>query len=69
MNVPVRAQIHTIGGFSAHADHAELMAWHGRTNAELTVLVHGEDEAMKAVASQIERGRVVMPKMNETVEL
>jgi metallo-beta-lactamase family protein len=67
--VPVRAQVHTIGGFSAHADHPELMIWHGRTRAELTILVHGEDEAMRAVASQIVRGRVVMPKLNETVEL
>jgi metallo-beta-lactamase family protein len=67
--VPVRAKVHTIGGFSAHADHAELLTWHGRTHAELTILVHGEDEAMRAVAAQIDGGRVVMPKLNETIEL
>ena len=27
--VPVRAQIHTINGFSGHGDHGTLMKWHG----------------------------------------
>jgi len=26
--IPVHARIHTINGFSAHADHDELLAWH-----------------------------------------
>ena len=43
----VRAQIHTIGGFSAHADQAELLKWHQHTgNPETTFLVHGEKESM-----------------------
>ena len=43
--VPVRARIYTINGFSAHADHAELLAWHKQTGAKRTVLVHGEEKA------------------------
>lgn len=26
--IPVQAKIYTIGGFSAHVDQAELLAWH-----------------------------------------
>ena len=40
--IAVRAEIHTINGFSAHADQAELLAWHAQTHAERTILVHGE---------------------------
>lgn len=29
--IRVGASVHTIGGFSAHADQAELLAWHGST--------------------------------------
>ncbi|MDX5351486.1 MAG: MBL fold metallo-hydrolase, partial [Paracoccaceae bacterium] len=47
--IPVRAQVHTINGFSAHAGHKELIAWHKRTgNPEITFLVHGEPGSMKA---------------------
>jgi metallo-beta-lactamase family protein len=67
--IPVRAQVHTIGGFSAHADQAELLAWHGRTNADTTILVHGEDQAMKAFAAKIGSAHVLMPGLNQTVEL
>jgi metallo-beta-lactamase family protein len=45
--VPVRASTHTIGGFSAHADQAELLDWHGQTNASRTFLVHGDEEVMR----------------------
>jgi metallo-beta-lactamase family protein len=67
--IPVRARVYTIGGFSAHADQAELMSWHALTEAGLTILVHGETEAMEAIASRIGRARVLMPGLHETVEL
>ena len=41
-NIPVRALIQTINGFSAHADQAELLAWQELTSAKRTFLVHGE---------------------------
>ena len=32
-DIPVKAHIHTIGGFSAHADQRELVAWHAHAKA------------------------------------
>ena len=51
--LPVRAEIHTIGGFSAHADQAALLKWHGYTGAARTFLTHGEEDAMQAFASRL----------------
>jgi metallo-beta-lactamase family protein len=60
--IPVRAAVHTINGFSAHADQAELLAWHARAGgAERTVLVHGESQAMNAFAALLPGVPVSMP--------
>jgi metallo-beta-lactamase family protein len=67
--IPVRARIHTIGGFSAHADQAELLAWYGKTHASLAILVHGEEQAMRGFAAQIAGAKVLMPERNQTIEL
>jgi metallo-beta-lactamase family protein len=41
--VPVRARVHTLGGFSAHGDQADLLRWHaGLGGRPQTWLVHGE---------------------------
>ncbi len=43
----VKAQIHTLGGFSAHADQRALVAWAGAVGDRARVmLVHGEKDAM-----------------------
>ena len=49
-DIPVRARIYTINGFSAHADEAELLAWQKQTSAKRTLLVHGEEDIMKQFA-------------------
>lgn len=68
--VPVRAQVHTINGFSAHADQAELLRWHARVGAaEHTVLVHGEAAAMNAFAALLPGARVSMPGPGERLTL
>jgi metallo-beta-lactamase family protein len=69
-DIPVRAQIHTIGGFSAHADQAELLAWHRQTgNPEVTFLVHGDSDAMETFGGLLEGTRVEMPSLHQSYEL
>jgi metallo-beta-lactamase family protein len=69
-DIPVRAGIHTIGGFSAHADQAELLNWHAHTgNPKTTFLVHGEEESMHAFAGKLGNTRVEMPALHQSCEL
>ncbi|HHI77550.1 MAG TPA: MBL fold metallo-hydrolase [Gammaproteobacteria bacterium] len=68
--IPVRAAVHTIGGFSAHADTEELQRWHRQTGApRLTFLVHGEPEAMHALARRLRDTEVRMPGPGETFDI
>ncbi len=68
--VPVRAQVHTINGFSAHADQGELLRWHARAGgAERTVLVHGEQGAMNTFAALLPGVPVSMPGPGERLTL
>ena len=67
--IPVRARIHTINGFSAHADQAELLAWHERAAPATTFLVHGDPEAMSAFAALLKDTRVEMPELHQEFEL
>jgi metallo-beta-lactamase family protein len=55
--VPVRARIHTIGGLSAHADQAALIAWlRGfQKPPRETFVVHGEASAALEFGSRIEQ--------------
>jgi metallo-beta-lactamase family protein len=64
-DIPVRARIHTINGFSAHADQAELLKWHQHTGAGRTFLTHGEEAAMQKFASRLSNTRVEMPTLNQ----
>jgi len=68
--VPVHAGIHTISGFSAHADQAELLAWHQQTgHPKTTFLVHGEDRGMQAFANKLEHTKVEMPELHQVFTL
>lgn len=48
----VRAEIHTIGGLSAHADQPALLSWLGQFDVppRQTFIVHGEHDAASALA-------------------
>jgi metallo-beta-lactamase family protein len=64
-DVPVRARVHTINGFSAHADQAELLKWHRQTLAGRTFLVHGDIEVMRRLAAQLQATDVQIPRLHE----
>jgi metallo-beta-lactamase family protein len=53
--VPVRAEIVTLGGFSAHADQSALIGWLKgfRSRPRQTFLVHGEPPAAAALKSRL----------------
>jgi metallo-beta-lactamase family protein len=68
--LPVRAHIHTINGFSAHADQAELLHWHALAGGkERTILVHGEVAAMETFATKLGDIPVSMPGPGEELTL
>jgi metallo-beta-lactamase family protein len=74
--VPVRARIRSMGNYSAHADHSELMAWiTARLPAHGAIfLTHGEDEERTALrnallASGVAGDQVIMPLLDDAVEL
>jgi len=68
-DIAVRAQIHTINGFSAHADRDHLLAWQRAISPDLTVLVHGESAAMESFAKTLSPSRVKMPHHGQTITL
>lgn len=51
---PVRAQVHTIGGLSAHADQAGLVEWYrGFKGRPPVYLVHGENRSQVPLVERI----------------
>jgi metallo-beta-lactamase family protein len=68
--IPVQARIYTINGFSAHADQAELLAWHNRiSGVERTFLVHGDEQVMEQFASLLKNTQVELPALHQAFEL
>jgi metallo-beta-lactamase family protein len=69
-HIPIRARIHTINGFSAHAGKKELQRWHQKNRKpDITFLVHGEEKAREAFATQIESERIEQPTQNQSFEI
>ena len=71
--IQVNADIHTVGGLSAHADQSGLLDWYGNfTSRPPVYLVHGEEKPRLALGDElqkrygIEAGR---PVLGEVVEL
>ena len=69
-----RAEVETIGGYSAHADRDELRAWVRRMGGPVkqAFVVHGEPDAAEAMRQLlVEEGipRVTVPKQGESFVL
>lgn len=69
--IAVRAQIVTISGFSAHADHDDLLAFIAPSKADKLLLVHGESEVMDGFATELRAGgfEAETPYLNKPLQL
>jgi metallo-beta-lactamase family protein len=72
--VQVRAKMHTIGGLSAHADQAGLLAYMRgiKTAPKTTYIVHGEKSISEAFGGVIEKEfgwKTHVPHIGETVSI
>ncbi|MBW2109493.1 MAG: MBL fold metallo-hydrolase [Deltaproteobacteria bacterium] len=72
--VAVNAKVHTIGGFSAHADRDGLLKWldHFDPKPAAVVIIHGEARSASAFAGHV-RDRLgldsIVPAMGELIDL
>ena len=72
--VMVKAKMHTLNGFSAHAGQKDLLGWFSAIakSKPRVVLTHGEDRQRNELARKIQRQfglRSTLPKMGDVVEV
>jgi metallo-beta-lactamase family protein len=72
--IAVKAQIHTLGGFSAHAGQTDLLGWFSviAPCQPRVVLTHGEDGPRGKLAELIQERfklRATLPVLGEVIEL
>ena len=72
--VPVRASVHTMGGFSAHADQNGLLDWFSRIAPAKprAIITHGEDRARTALSDLIRSRYGVTtecPALDDVIEI
>lgn len=72
--IAVRAQVHTLGGFSAHAGQSDLLNWFSALAPAKprVILTHGEDGPRQALAKLIRERhglKAAMPAMSEEITL
>jgi len=70
--IAVKAKVHTLGGFSAHAGQKDLLKWFDTIapSKPRVVLTHGEDgprEALSKLIWQKHRFKATRPQMQETI--
>lgn len=69
----VQAQVHTVGGLSAHADQADLLRWLGGFQGRPAVcLVHGETDAKQSFQARLRETRgidAVIPAPGDVIDL
>jgi len=72
--IAVKAKVHTLGGFSAHAGQSDLLKWFSAIapSKPRVILTHGEDGPREALAKKIQQQFKLpsrLPKMGDVVEL
>jgi metallo-beta-lactamase family protein len=73
-DVPVRASIHTMGGFSAHADQKGLLEWFSAVapSRPRLIITHGEDSARDKLSSLIRSQTGIqanLPNLGDVIEI
>lgn len=73
-DIPVRAAIHTLGGFSAHADQTALLDWvsNFQRPPHQTFVIHGEESVALTFADRLRTNhgwRVMVPGPGQCVQL
>jgi metallo-beta-lactamase family protein len=71
--VAVKARVHTLGGFSAHAGQSDLLTWFSAMapRKPRVILTHGEDGPRQALAKRIQqrfRLDCTLPQMKDVIE-
>jgi metallo-beta-lactamase family protein len=72
--IAVRAKVHTLGGFSAHAGQTDLLKWFSALapSKPRVVVIHGEDEPRAVLAKLIQQRFHLpsqLPKIGDVIEL
>jgi metallo-beta-lactamase family protein len=72
--IPVRASVHTMGGFSAHADQRGLLEWFDAVapSRPRAIITHGEDRARDVFAGLIKERHAIKPecpKLDEVIDI
>jgi metallo-beta-lactamase family protein len=72
--IVVKANVHTLNGFSAHAGQTELLKWFSylAPSKPKVVITHGEDEPRNALATCIKKQfkiNATLPKIGDTIDL
>ena len=65
-DIPIRARIHTINGFSAHADQAELLKWQWTYRRWAHVPHPREEAAMQKFTSRLTKTQVEIPSLSRS---
>lgn len=72
--IAVNAKVHTLNGFSAHADREDLIEWAGCASRGKPrfVLTHGEDKQRQSLAEALGKHHgldPILPDLGDTIEL
>lgn len=71
--IAVKAKIHTLGGFSAHAGQSQLLDWTSRFhNHSRFYLVHGEEAAQQALQAKLKQAQNIdaeIPAEGTSIEI